>query len=225
MRLNRNYNSRHITVMICILGIVFLDNNISGAEPMRKTDSKIKIEIQPLTFNEPISPSYKKILIDQKALEKAQRENGRLPFSLDNPILKEESIEKGREDLDVVDYSSIEEKIKEAQEKNNKDNYLLASEICQNIKENLSRYSILVVDGEANIVVEVSVSKTGIDSLYGPRLIADTVIYKGLMNNKTVFSGEFKQNYKGWFSLTSIKTPGQIGKILANKIVKELKNL
>ncbi len=192
---------------------------------MRQSNSKIKVKIQPITSTEPISPSYKKMLIDKKTLEKAQRENMRLPSSLDNPILKNESVEKARKNLDVGDYASIEEEIKETQEKGDKENYLLANKICQNIKESLSRYSILVVDDESNIVVEISVTKTGIDSLYGPRLIADTVFYKGLVNNKTVFSGEFKQNYKGWFSLTSIKTPEQIGEILANKIAKQLKNL
>lgn len=220
-------NKSYVKLIPSIIGIAFLllSNVTLGAESMRQSNSKIKVKIQPITSTEPISPSYKKMLIDKKTLEKAQRENMRLPSSLDNPILKNESVEKARKNLDVGDYASIEEEIKETQEKGDKENYLLANKICQNIKESLSRYSILVVDDESNIVVEISVTKTGIDSLYGPRLIADTVFYKGLVNNKTVFSGEFKQNYKGWFSLTSIKTPEQIGEILANKIAKQLKNL
>ena len=120
----------------------------------------------------------------------------------------------------------MEKIIKEAGDRSRSHNFLLVSEICQNIAMNLSSAPISLVEKDPEIIIEVSVTKTGVDSLYGPKLIADTVTYKGISNDKVVFKGEFKQNHKGWSSLTtSIKKPKEIGYILSKKISKEIKNL
>ncbi len=97
--------------------------------------------------------------------------------------------------------------------------------ICQNIKKKLSTKSILSVESEPDIIIEIAIKKTTFDSLYGPRPIADIVTYKGkyAANDKVIFSGEFMQNYN--FPFGSIKTPEQIGTILAKKIAKEIKKL
>src|SRR3990167_437932 len=66
----------------------------------------------------------------------------------------------------------MKEIIRVAEDKNRSDNLLLVSEICQNIAKNLSANSISLVDDHPSIIVEVSVTKAGIDSLHGPKLIA-----------------------------------------------------
>lgn len=143
-----------------------------------------------------------------------------------NPIAFSESLPADYKEMffNKTD-AEMKEIIKEAGYRNKSHNFLLVSEICQNISKNLPANLISFVDDRLSIIVEVSVVKTGIDSLYGSSLIADTVLYKGIFNNEIVFQGEFKQIRKGWFSLTSIKTPEEIGRILSKKIAKEIKKL
>ena len=117
-----------------------------------------------------------------------------------------------------------EKKIEDAEAALKIQNFSLAEEICRYVERNLSNSSINISGDSPDIVIEISVEKTGVDSLYGPKLIADTVRYKGINNTGEIFSGEFRQKYKNQFSIFgSIKTPETIGKILAKRIVKELK--
>jgi hypothetical protein len=102
---------------------------------------------------------------------------------------------------------------------------LLNDVICKNIKNNLVAKYTLITNDNPDIIIEVMVEKTTVNSLYGPELIADVVTYKGksLVNDKVIFSGEFKQDYN--FPFGSIKPPEQIGKVLAKRIVNEIKKL
>lgn len=100
---------------------------------------------------------------------------------------------------------------------------LLNDNICQNIENNLASKYILVVKDEPDVLIEVTIEKATV-SHFGSPFIVETVVYNGFINEKMVFSGEFKQNYK-FPSFGLIKTPEQIGKILAKKILKEIKKL
>jgi len=180
-------NSFLLILIFLIMGLA-TDAVWGGISQMKQPNPKIKIQIKPVVFSEPLPEHYKDMFFNKTEAE-------------------------------------MREIINAAENKNKSDNSLLAKEICQNIAKNLSPESISVVERDSEVTIEVSVTKTGVDSLYGPKLIADTVAYRGVSNNKVIFQGEFKQNNKGWSSSrTSIKKPDVIGLILSRKINQEIRN-
>lgn len=202
---------RQITSLIVALLCVITVISVSGCDMRSKEPAKkIKVKLQPVPFSESVSKyRYRKDFLDQRMFEGAD--------------IVVEDIKKGEEYTPekavnkVLDHMYGEAEIAKLQKKIDETNTALDEEICQRLAEDLDKHPISIVDNNADIVIEVAVTKTvrGIDN---SMLIADIVTYKGIKNDKTIFSGEFNQ-------ITTIGkiTPDKISKCLTNKIVKDLK--
>ena len=201
-----------ITAFLCIaMGISFTgcDTGPQG------TARLLKVRIQPVFFKEDISSlRYKKAIMDQKLVKGIQKYREGAGADQNKPI---GVTAMANQFVDNILYSDEEwaKIVKQADEAN----LTMAEQICQNIENNLanSKYPILFVKDGADITIEVTITKIlrGADF---SMLIADKVVYKGIKNNETKFSGE----YNGDKSI-GIETPEQVGKILAKKIAKDLK--
>ena len=194
-------NTTLVTIVVYIILSLYVIDNQVAAGTMPK---QIKIQIKPL----------------YKELNRKEKIDYQLKNDYHEPINYQEVTK------DEISKKLEKTIVEQIQPKTN--DYFnidsLNDSICKNIVKNLEKNHFFVITNNTpNIIVEVSIEKTTVNSLYGARLIADTVSCKGSRNAKVVFNTEFNQNYKNWFS--SIKPPEQIGAILAKKIAKEIKKL
>jgi len=200
------------TVFLCILtGISFIGCGTGS----QGTARLLKVRIQPVFFKEDISSlRYKKAIMDQKLVKGVQKIKEGAGTDQNKPMGVTAMASKF---VDNILYSDEEwaKIVKQADEAN----LTMAEQICQIIEANLAGhgYPIFFVKDDADITIEVTITKIlrGADFSI---LITDKVLYKGIKNNETKFSGEFNADES-----IGIETPEQVGKLLAKKIAKDLK--
>lgn len=201
-----------LIAFLCIAGGISLTGCDMGSGG---TARLLHVRVQPVFFKEDISSlRYKKAIMDQKLVKGVQKYREGAGTEQNKPI---GITAAANQFVDNILYSDEEwaKIVKQADEAN----LTMAEQICQNIEKNLAncKYPVLFVKDDADITIEVTITKIlrGADF---SMLIADKVLYKGIRNNETKFSGE----YNGDKSIR-IETPEQVGKILAKKIAKDLK--
>lgn len=204
--------SHLITALLSIsIGISFIGCDTGSGGTARL----LKVRIQPVFFKEDISGlRYKKAIMDQKLVKGVQKYREGAGTDQDKPMGVTAMANKF---VDSVLYSDEEwaKIVKQADEAN----LTMAEQICQIIEANLAghKYPIFFVKDDADITIKVTIIKIlrGADF---SMLITDRVVYEGIKNNETKFSGEFNAN-----KTIGIETPEQVGEFLAKRIAKDLK--
>lgn len=207
---------RRVSILLIAFLCIATGISFMGCEKSPQgTGRLLKIKIQPIPFKEDISSlRYKKAIMDQKLVKGIQKYREGAEADQNKPI---GITAIANQFVDNILYSDDEwaKIVKQAEESN----FTMAEQICQNIERNLanSGYLIHFVKDDADITIEVTITKIlrGTDF---SMLIADKVVYKGIKNNETKFSGEFNADES-----IGIETPEQVGKFLAKKIAKDLK--
>lgn len=104
-----------------------------------------------------------------------------------------------------------------------KDYESMSYNVCQAVKRELQKHHILLVEQKADIVVMISVQKA-IQHTYANEPIIEEVIAIGYSSDKEIFNIVYTQE-KGYIDFRFwkvVKTPKQIGIVLAKDIAKEI---
>jgi len=185
------------------------------------TTKKITIKIQPMPYHESFAGErYKKYFMDQRLFLgiqklKEEMETGQYVQKAP-PATVAEEVNQVMDKLMMSDeeFAKLQKMIDET-------NLILAEQICQKIETDLTKYKypISFVKENPDILIEVSITKTTRGTDFS-MIIADIVTYKGMVNDKVKFSGQF-DGYK----TIRIETPEKISAILAKEIAKDLKKV